>query len=557
MRKKALYLSVVFVIFILILISAQAILKPRGADRVEVLQDGWNVRYNQTEYENVRLSDLRRLIGNGGFRGDRIIMSIRNVDFTGLTDPAIFLESRFSAFKIIVDGVEVEHKFMTYYEKGEFIGCERNFVILPKLTGRHEIVIDIYVNEDDAYNFYDAPIFGDYSDLFMYGIYNNMFIFTISAFLVVFGFAFFIIALGFKSNLPEIRMLMFSALLFIDLGIWFLTQFKLLDLFMETGRRQTEAEYITLYLIVPIMYMVIGSMREYLTKKRFMFFATIGTVISIILIVLHYAGKMHINKLLWLYQINALVLCIFLIVMLFVDERKRRISPSQTIQLIGQAMLGISFLINVIFYYLEVAGIMQQIMLSKKVVPLGALCMVFSTLLNYNTYISASYARKKEYQSLTHYAYADGLTDIPNRARLEKYITDITKKDNDYCIVSIDLNGLKTVNDVLGHLMGDKYLREFADVLKESVSDRGFIARIGGDEFVAVLNGTNIERAERIIDAVKAAIEKLNQEDPVLNRSAAFGYAYRHETDGNNWNDVYLLADERMYQNKAFLKGKQ
>lgn len=556
MRKKALYLLIAFIAFILMLVAAQEVLKPEGVDRVEVLQNGWYVRYNQTEYDNIKLSRLRRLIGNGTFRGDKIVMTQKDVDFTGLSDPTLMIETKFSAFVVSIDGMEIEHKFLNQFNRNEFVGCERNFVIMPKLSGKHEISIELLVGENGAYNYFDAPVFGDYADLFMYGIYNNMFIFTISAFLVIFGFMFFIIALGFESNFPEIRMLMFSALLFIDLGVWFLTQFKLLDLFMDIGSRQTEVEYISLYLIVPLMYMVMGSMRNYLKKKRFLAFASIGTLLSFLPIFLHYTGQMHINQLLWLYQINALTLIVFMFFMLFGDEKNRRISPSQRIQLAGQAMLGVAFIVNVFFYYLEVAGVMEQIMLSKKIVPMGALCMVFSTLVNYNIYISASYARKKEYQSLTHYAYADGLTDIPNRARLEKYIADISKKNVDFCIISIDLNGLKTINDVQGHLMGDKYIREFADILEECVANKGFIARIGGDEFIAVLSGNNIECVERVIDEVKAALARLNQEDPELDRSAAFGYAYRHETDGSSWNDVFILADERMYKNKAFIKGE-
>ncbi|WP_026512124.1 GGDEF domain-containing protein [Butyrivibrio sp. LC3010] len=556
MLKKALYSFIAFIAFILMLMAAQAILKPEGADRVEVLRNGWYVRYNQTEYDNVKLSDLRRLIGNGTFRGDRVILTKPDVDFTGLSDPALMIEPNFSAYIVSIDELEIEHKFLDNFEKNEFVGSERNFVILPKKLGKHEITIELFVGEDGAYNFYDAPIFGEYTDLFRFGIYNNMFIFTISAFLIIFGFMFFLIALGFESNFPEIRMQMFSALLFIDLGVWFLTQFKLLDLFMEIGNRQTEAEYISLYLIVPLMYMVLGSMRNYLKKKSFLVFATIGTLLSFLPIILHYTGQMHINQLLWLYQLNALTLIIFMFVMLFGDAKNRSIPPSQRVQLVGQAILGATFIINVFFYYLEVAGIMEQIMLSKKIVPLGALCMVFATLVNYYIYISASIARKKEYQSLTHYAYADGLTDIPNRARLDKYIADIIKKNIDFCIISIDLNGLKTINDIQGHLMGDKYIREFAGVLEECVANRGFIARCGGDEFIAVLSGNNLEQAEIVIEEIKAALDKLNREDPELNRSAAFGYAYRHETDGNNWNDIYFLADERMYKNKAFIKGK-
>ena len=50
---------------------------------------------------------------------------------------------------------------------------------------------------------------------------------------------------------------------------------------------------------------------------------------------------------------------------------------------------------------------------------------------------------------------------------------------------------------------------------------------------------------------LNAALDKKNAEDPSINRSAATGFAYRHEVDDDNWNSVYLLADERMYETKA------
>ena len=91
--------------------------------------------------------------------------------------------------------------------------------------------------------------------------------------------------------------------------------------------------------------------------------------------------------------------------------------------------------------------------------------MAFASLINYYIYISETYAKKKENESLAHLAYADGLTNIPNRSRYEKYLSDLNESGEDYCIISIDLNGLKTVNDNQGHLMGDKYLKEFSNAL--------------------------------------------------------------------------------------------
>ena len=56
---------------------------------------------------------------------------------------------------------------------------------------------------------------------------------------------------------------------------------------------------------------------------------------------------------------------------------------------------------------------------------------------------------------------------------------------------------------------------------------------------------------------LRGELEKLNLKDPVYERSAAFGYAFRHEADDNDFNNIYLLADERMYKNKTDMKSKR
>ena len=102
--------------------------------------------------------------------------------------------------------------------------------------------------------------------------------------------------------------------------------------------------------------------------------------------------------------------------------------------------------------------------------------------------------------------------------------------------------------------MGDKYLSEFSRVLDVCFRGKGFIARIGGDEFVAVLSGDNLNSAEKLIEKLNLALVSLNRKDPSIRRIAATGYAFRHEVDDMDWNAVYLLADERMYSNKNQMK---
>lgn len=551
MSKRIVCLGIAFVTFLVLMAFTLYLIRPNAFNKVVVLEDGWTVTYNEDRFENVKLSELRQLIGYGLHKGDVVSLSHDNINLRTYSSPTLRFESRFSAWKLYFHGEEIEEYAIDKYQRGDFIGSEYNYVDLPDFHYPANITIQLYINEDNSYHYFEAPQLGGYQDLLLCVVFDSLFIFFTAAFLVTFGIMFLAVAVGFKSDMPEINMQLYSALMFIDLGLYFLTQFKLMDLFVDTKGLQTLIEYISLYLVVPLMYMIIGCMRNYLKNWLFWLFASGSIIFTLMAYVLHFTGLVHINRFLFAYQIDAIILIALMIWMVLIRDRKKGLlQTSETLQIIGELSVAVAFIFNVFFYYLEIMGVSQQIMVSREAVPMGAMCMVFASLVNYHIFISESISRKSEYTSLAHLAYADELTGIANRSHYEKYMGELNDKNDDFCVISIDLNGLKSINDNLGHLVGDKYLLEFGNVLKESIGDDGFIARIGGDEFVAILTGDKQNDVDAYINNINAALQQLNIKDSSLYRSAAMGYAYRHEVENADWNAVYLLADERMYKNK-------
>jgi diguanylate cyclase (GGDEF)-like protein len=550
MNKKILFLVVSFVTFITLMLLGNYLLRPENLSRVNVLNEGWNARYNGREFTDIKLSDLRELMGDGTQRGDVIMLSRYVSSLKYHTAPTLMFESRFSAWRVSYNGTVFAESHFDDIKEGKYVGCENNFISLPAVDTSALIGIELTITENGAYNFFDPVIYGSYRDVLLYVIYNNLFVVVSSVFLIIFGLLFFFVAIGFRSALSEMNAQIFSSLLYITLGIWFLAQFNLLGMFIDTHNHQTEIEYISLYATVPFMYLIIGYTQNYLKDKIFLLFAIIGSGVAMLPIIYHIFKIGHINEYLILFQIDAIAMCAIMVFLLVKDIRAKNTTISRVIQLAGETVLAFSFIFNVIFYYFELAGVSRQIMLSKKAVPMGAICMVFASLINYYVYISETYAKKKENESLAHLAYADGLTNIPNRSRYEKYLSDLNGSKEDYCIISIDLNGLKTVNDNQGHLMGDKYLTDFSKAFNNCFGNKGFIARIGGDEFVAILNKENILMADELISSLEQKLDDMNRKDPSIKRSAAFGYAYKHETMTNSWNAACLLADKRMYENK-------
>ena len=156
-------------------------------------------------------------------------------------------------------------------------------------------------------------------------------------------------------------------------------------------------------------------------------------------------------------------------------------------------------------------------------------------------------------------AQYDPLTSLPNRAlafaRLEKLIEKATTQSQNLAIIYVDLDNFKSVNDTLGHSLGDHVLRESAKRMGSSVRHDDTVARLGGDEFLILLdNLDSLERiqvvTERLLSSFKEPIT-LKDHEFVVTVSIGISVA---PTDGINAAQLLRNADLAMYQSKR--KGK-
>ncbi|MCK5789159.1 MAG: diguanylate cyclase, partial [Chlamydiia bacterium] len=156
-------------------------------------------------------------------------------------------------------------------------------------------------------------------------------------------------------------------------------------------------------------------------------------------------------------------------------------------------------------------------------------------------------------------AYHDSLTQLPNRAYFEEHIVnmlDLAKTDKKkVAVLFIDLDRFKVINDTLGHHVGDGMLIELASRIKKVLGKNNLFARIGGDEFVVIINSIKEKKeagvmAEKILSVIR---EPINVQDYHLNTTASLGIAvYPH--DGEDKNEIIKHADSAMYHAKD--KGK-
>ncbi len=157
----------------------------------------------------------------------------------------------------------------------------------------------------------------------------------------------------------------------------------------------------------------------------------------------------------------------------------------------------------------------------------------------------SKYIDDKKIRELT---YKDNLTNLYNRRFFEEELIRLdTARQLPISIILADINGLKIINDSLGHKKGDQLLKKSADILKNFTRNEDILARQGGDEFAILLPQTEKKEAEKIISRIKKKIKET--EEDKLTVSMALGAAAK--TDFNqNIEEVLKLADDNMYQNK-------
>jgi diguanylate cyclase (GGDEF)-like protein/PAS domain S-box-containing protein len=155
-------------------------------------------------------------------------------------------------------------------------------------------------------------------------------------------------------------------------------------------------------------------------------------------------------------------------------------------------------------------------------------------------------------EKLKYLSLHDSLTGLYNRIYFEEEINRIEKARYDTVgVVSCDVDGLKLVNDTLGHDQGDNLLVAAARVIRESFRDGDLVARIGGDEFSVILPNTTESAVENACQRIQEAVANHNALHPELPLSISIGFAVSNGVY-RNLKDLFKDADNNMYLKKLY-----
>jgi diguanylate cyclase (GGDEF)-like protein/PAS domain S-box-containing protein len=176
--------------------------------------------------------------------------------------------------------------------------------------------------------------------------------------------------------------------------------------------------------------------------------------------------------------------------------------------------------------------------------------------------VSRDISEQKQYEDkLIRLAYYDTLTGLPNRRlfldRFEQALLTAKRKDRKLALLYLDVDNFKDINDLHGHFVGDALLEIIASRLSMCIRELDTVCRMGGDEFVILLQ--EFDETEEISSIAQRMAEVIGQpyliRERILSISCSIGIAYypNHSTDGKL---LMNYADTAMYRSKASGKGK-
>lgn len=158
--------------------------------------------------------------------------------------------------------------------------------------------------------------------------------------------------------------------------------------------------------------------------------------------------------------------------------------------------------------------------------------------------------RKDLEEKLRFITMHDSLTGLYNRAYFDEEVRRLeAARELRVGVVGCDVDGLKLINDSMGHQAGDELLRAAGTAIASAVREGDFVARVGGDEFVVLLYNIDSQGVKKVMDRIRAAIIRQNELEPGLPLSISLGCAVATE-DTKDIHQLLKEADDHMYREK-------
>ncbi|MEE3392763.1 MAG: GGDEF domain-containing protein [Lachnospiraceae bacterium] len=542
----------------------------RVSDRVSFTSE-WTVSVINTNntYEFYKVKHFSELDLKNKPRGTVVTFKAKIPENDSGTGYIVSLHCVRSAMEMFINDDKIyDYATSRYYEK-QMIGSGRFTVDIPYSNKDKTLTIILYAGENNSFNkLFEPDIFLATSTYDPF-VTENILVITFCSFMLIFGLILILISLVGMAFIRNFNQPLYIGLFSMMLGLYIGSRSLCLQLFSADVTFNTYIQYYTLFLLpLPLLFLCADIFREISPKIMDI---VLGTIIALAIcfsatMILIDFNFIHPHDLVFWYMIFFGILLVFNILLIVKDA-----DHSHILMETGSLIFLICFTIDRIFMNLKTYDPVSN-WINKYLLLLGGTIFIWFMTFNYFTlFYRAAYLNRRN-RVIIRMAYRDTMTGLYNRSAIDHLIKKISV-DGHFTLVCFDLNYLKKTNDLFGHKAGDDLIISFADVLKEAFDDKGYIFRMGGDEFM-VLSGLETDSA-----GLKEALEKVDELMNKHNKSlsdaadedlsekagylldAARGIASSSEAADQDsdilsiYDQTFKLADKRMYENKKQKKA--
>ncbi len=356
----------------------------------------------------------------------------------------------------------------------------------------------------------------------------------------------------------------FSGLISLALGTYILAYYGVWDMLIDNSLVNTVVEYAAMYNIPTV---IVGYFMSVFTGKRKKIFKGLfifDILLFLCYLLLHFShlGRFSDHEiLLHIASISEFVFIAIIIGFTYSSNSKELLSRlhfADNVFIVGVFSFMILSLFDIsrsIFFKYGTA--IRKPYTELLFFSIGSLVFVSCLLVSYLLYNISSANMANMQSKIANLAYTDQLTGLSNRARCEEMMNMLSESRSSYTIISLDLNKLKQVNDTYGHHEGDRLITGFSTILSDCFWDANLIGRMGGDEFIVILLEDRALHVTKRLHELYGLINEWNRKEQLFKYSVSYGYAYSYEVPNGSANEVYMLADNRMYEMKREHQNSQ
>lgn len=173
-------------------------------------------------------------------------------------------------------------------------------------------------------------------------------------------------------------------------------------------------------------------------------------------------------------------------------------------------------------------------------------------------------ALRSNFKTSISLAITDGLTGIYNRRYMDTHLENVMKEclenGRSLGVMLLDIDHFKEVNDTHGHDVGDQIIKQFASRVSDTIRPADMAVRYGGEEFVVLMPGTDIENSERVAERVREIMAnqpfEVTTEEGVLLKTCSIGVTSLNRAGGDGMHSLLKRADEALYEAKNSGRNK-